>query len=376
MKIAYILPALTHYGGAERIIVEKANYMAEFFNYNVYIITLFQDQKSANCYHLFKTIKQFNLSIPYHLQYNYRYPKRLWKKIIIYNYMRKKLTKTIHTIGPDILVGVSYSKAELVSTIRCDSKKVIECHEPRAFHFNIQNRSFTHKLYAKYFYFKIIEKNADLIVTLTNESKNQWKKAKQVEVIPNFSTMQIKQFSTCKDKRIIAVGRLREEKGFFRLINIWKVVSEKYSDWQLDIYGEGELMNNLTEFIKANNINNVTLRGRSDNISKEYATSSICVVTSHLEGFSIVLLEALKHGLPCIAFDCPYGPRHIIEDEKCGFLIEDGNNKQFIEKLCHLIEDEQLRKKFSTAAIARAKLFDTDIIMKQWRNLFEKIAKQ
>lgn len=377
MKIVYVLPALTHYGGAERIVVEKANYMAKILNYDVYIINLFQDDNTANCFHLHEKVKQINLSIPYHIQYLYKYPKRLWKKTSINAYMRKTLTQTILSISPDILVGVSYSKAELVSTLQCNAKKVIECHEPRAFHTsNIIKGSLISKFYLKHFYFKAIEKYADMIVTLTEEDKKQWNKAKRVEVIPNFSTMQIIRQSACEAKRVIAVGRLREEKGFERLISIWKVVSENHSDWQLDIYGEGPLMHHLTNLIKNDHVHNVTLRGKSDNISQEYATSSICVVTSHLEGFSIVILEALKHGLPCIAFDCPYGPRNIIEDRKCGFLIEDGNNNQFIEKLNTLIEDEQLRQHFSYAAIERARHFDTDTIMKQWKELFESLLAQ
>lgn len=377
MRIVYVLPALTHYGGAERIVVEKANYMAEHFNYDVHIINLFQDNNTTNCLHLHEKVKQINLSIPYHIQYLYKYPIRLWKKTSINAYMRKALTQTINSISPDIIVGVSYSKAELVSTIQCNAKKVIECHEPRAFHTsNIIKGSFISKFYLKHIYFKVIEKNADMVVTLTEEDKLQWNKAKRVEVIPNFSTMQIKQQSACKCKRVIAVGRLREEKGFERLLSIWKVVSEKHSDWQLDIYGEGPLQYHLDNIIDTDQVHNVTLRGKSDNISQEYANSSVCVVTSLLEGFSIVILEALKHGLPCIAFDCPYGPRHIIEDGKCGFLVEDSNINQFIEKLNILIEDEQLRQHFSYAAIERARHFDTDTIMKQWKELFESLLAQ
>jgi glycosyltransferase involved in cell wall biosynthesis len=82
------------------------------------------------------------------------------------------------------------------------------------------------------------------------------------------------------------------------------------------------------------------------------------------------------HGVPCVAFDCPYGPRNIIEDGKCGFLIEEGNNQLFIEKLSHLIEDEPLRQQFSQAALQQAKCFDADKIMKKWKDLFEEIIAE
>ena len=83
----------------------------------------------------------------------------------------------------------------------------------------------------------------------------------------------------------------------------------------------------------------------------------------------------MMHGVPCVAFDCPNGPRNIIKNNQCGFLIENGNNNQFAERLCNLIESQQLRKQFSYAAIERAKLFNIDIIMNQWKSLFESLCQ-
>ena len=76
-------------------------------------------------------------------------------------------------------------------------------------------------------------------------------------------------------------------------------------------------------------------------------------------------------GVPCVAFDCPFGPGSIINDASNGFLVEDGDTILFAERLCQLIEDEQLRKQFSKAAIEKSLLFDPDSIMNQWNNIFE-----
>lgn len=374
MTIVYILPSLEHNGGAERIISEKANYIAEYFGHSVYMITLFQNNGSLNYYHLSSKVHQINLDIPYHTQYNYKYPKRLWIKFHINCNMRKQLSQTVNMINPDILIGVSYSKAELICSIPCKAKKIIECHEPKSLiSSKIYNGSLFSKLYTKYYYFKSIEQRADLIVTLTNEGKKEWEKAKRVEAIPNFSSMSISQYSTCTTKKIIAVGRLREEKGFDRLIDIWKMISEKYPDWQLNIFGEGYLKDELNNKIKTSNLKNITLQGSTSNISKEYSTSSICVSTSYLEGFSLTLLEAMRHGVPCVAFNCPYGPANIIKNDLCGYLIDNNNNSLFAEKLCALIEDESLRHKFSQECLKQVKLFDVDIIMKQWQDLFKSL---
>ena len=377
MKIVYIISTIAKKGGAERIITEKANYLTEHWGYDISIVTLFQEENEKNLYPIHKKIRQINLDIPFYTQYSYKYPIRLWKKYIINYRMRKLLAETINGINPDIIIGVSYSHAEKISTIPCRAKKIIECHEPRILFNSISGLdSFQSKLYSKLFYFRTIEKNADLIVTLTNEDAHQWNKAKRIAVIPNFSIMHITQYSTCEAKRIITVGRLSKEKGFERLINIWGNVSKKHPDWALDIFGEGSYRSNLEKLIETNQVKNVTLRGITDNISQEYATSSICVVTSYLEGFSLVILEAMKHGLPCVAFDCPYGPRHIIEDGKCGYLVKDGNNNDFEEKLNRLIDNRQLRMEFSRAAIERSKVFNTDVIMKQWHELFNALISK
>ena len=133
------------------------------------------------------------------------------------------------------------------------------------------------------------------------------------------------------------------------------------------------MYNTLMALIKIYKAKNLTIHTFTPNISLEYAKSSICAVTSYFEGFSLVILEALRHGVPCVAFDCPFGPRSIISDSSCGFLVENGDIKLFAKRLCLLIENEQLRQDFSKAAIEQAKSFNVDVIMRQWKSLFESL---
>ena len=86
-----------------------------------------------------------------------------------------------------------------------------------------------------------------------------------------------------------------------------------------------------------------------------------------------MLLEAMSHGVPCVSFDCPFGPRNIIDDEVNGFLVRDGDIKRYAERLCLLIENENLRKQFSNNAIEKAKAFDVNIIMDKHRKLYEEM---
>jgi len=382
MKIVFITESLVLLGGTEKILTEKANYLAQHFGYDVTIITCTQPNDQPNAFPLSKVVKQINLGIPYYMQYRYGYPKRLWIKIKIGKELKEKITEAIRQLTPDILISTVGFRADHISKIDCKAKKIIECHEARYFvKADLdRRRSFFTRLYVNLYkrqkYIQTIEKNADVIVTLTDGDKQLWKKAKHVEVIPNFSTMQVSHYSDYKNKRIIAVGRLSPEKGYERLFEVWRLVSSKYSDWVLDIFGEGKLHNDLNRSIQKSGLKNIHIHHATTNISQEYTNSSIYVMTSRLEGFGLALLEAMKHGLPCIAFDCPFGPGSIIIDNQNGYLIEDDNITLFAEKLSLLMESEDTRKAFSAAAIERAKDFAVDSVMNKWKLLFEKIVEQ
>ena len=378
MKVVYVFSTLAKTGGTERIITEKANYLAEQFGYDVIIINCYQKNDDINHFIISKKIKQVNLGIPYFSQYKHKYPKRLWVKWHLNLQIKFNVIQQIHNIDPDILIGISFFRANLVSTIKCRAKKIIECHEVKTFtHSGInQKRSFISRAYLKiwrFFYFRTIERNADAIITLTEGDKMLWKHTKYIDVIPNFSTMIIKSYSSNTAKRVIAVGRLEWEKGFGRLIEAWGIVSSKHPDWQLDIYGEGSMRDTLISLAKFYKLKNLTIHNATSDISQEYATSSICAFSSYFEGFSLVLLEAMKHGVPCVAFDCPFGPRSIINDGYDGFLVENGETKLFAERLCRLIEDEDLRKLFSKASIEKSQTYKVDVIMNRWKTFFEQL---
>jgi glycosyltransferase involved in cell wall biosynthesis len=58
------------------------------------------------------------------------------------------------------------------------------------------------------------------------------------------------------------------------------------------------------------------------NIEEKYAESSIFVLSSRYEGFGMVLIEAMSFGIPCVSFNCNYGPSDIIKNNEDGFLAK------------------------------------------------------
>ena len=381
MKIVYIIDSLALKGGAERIITEKMNYLATIYNYDVSVITYYQFHE-PNTYPLSCKVKQINLSIPFYQQYRYSYPKRLCHKWGFYRQLQIELQQTVNSINPDILIGVGYTLADVVCSIKCHAAKIIESHEARMYtqspllHKNTSLFSTIYAILNRKIYLNIVEKRADAVVTLTKGDALEWKNAKRVEIIPNFSIMPISNLSNGESKRVIAIGRLEWQKGYDKLIDIWKLVSPTHSDWQLDIYGEGSLEADLKKRINEAGLINVTIHPFTHNISQEYASSSICVLTSRFEGFSLVLLEAMRHGLPCVTFDCPFGPKELIDDNKCGYVIENDNINQFAERLNYLIDNQQVRKRFAKEALMKSRKYNVDNIMNLWKERTKKPGRQ
>ena len=377
MRVVYVIDSLASKGGAERILSEKMNYLAAHFGYEVYVITCYQNvAHDKNAYPLSENVTQINLNIPYYSQYHTRYPMRLWVKHQIYRRLQRELTDAVKRIDPDVLVGLGYFNADLVTSIRCRARKVVESHEARIFTMSDHglSRSLLSRLFMRYYkrrYFHRVEQQADVVVTLTSGDAQEWQRARRVEVIPNFTMMEVPQPSTCESKQVIAVGRLEWQKGFDRLVEVWQKVEAAHPDWQLSIYGSGTLKNALLHQIQQLALHQVAIHDFTPSIAEAYSKSSIFVLSSRFEGFGLVLIEAMKAGLPCVTFDCPFGPSDVVVDGECGFVVVDGDIQQMADKLCLLMDDAALRQQFSQGALARTKEFDVDVVMQRWKTLFE-----
>lgn len=196
----------------------------------------------------------------------------------------------------------------------------------------------------------------------------------QCVYIPNIIDKIPKKVSSLETKRIVSVGRLSPEKGYMDLLKVFSVIANKYPTWHLDIIGDGVEKERLEKFINNHELNErVTLHGfqNKDYIDKILHDSSIYVMTSYTESFGIVLLEAMSHGLPCIAFDSAEGARELINSGMNGYLIKNRSYAAMIKKIEDLMKNKNVRKKIGLAGRDSIKIYTSEIVGEQWYNLIE-----
>lgn len=213
------------------------------------------------------------------------------------------------------------------------------------------------------------------IVTLTEGDKKDKDRVSGCNaiVIPNPLTIKNPCFSTCEHKRIIIPARFTEQKGIIPFLPYWKVIEQKHPDWEFHIFGEGPQEKTIFDIKEKNNLKNLFIHKFSSNIKKEIAESSILILPSMFEGFPTTLVEAMTCGVPCVAFDCKYGPSDIIKDGEDGFVVEFKNYEQFVERINTLIENENLRKAMGEKARINIQRYDINTVMKKWEDLFNNI---
>ncbi len=169
--------------------------------------------------------------------------------------------------------------------------------------------------------------------------------------------------------RIIAIGRLTEQKNFSLLIEAFDVVLQKLPELELLIFGEGPLRNRLQNEINVKRLEkNIKLVGITDQMFHEFSAASMFVQSSFYEGQSNALIEVMVHGIPVISMYYD-GVEEVIQHGQNG-LICYGTYKDLADMIIELIKDEDKRIKLGSNAIKLADDFDLDKIYFLWENLF------
>ena len=188
--------------------------------------------------------------------------------------------------------------------------------------------------------------------------------------VPHLCTFKVENRNSLDTKIALNVGRYTADKRQAELVKIWSNVPKKQG-WQLWIVGKGEEEENLREIITELNLeNSVKLVPPSSDIASIYKKASLFLFSSWKEGFGMVILEAMSFGIPCISYDCPSGPRDLIENNVNGILIENNNQSMFSTSIEKIINDDNALQCMGENAFNTVKNWDNDGIIKKWAKIF------
>lgn len=182
--------------------------------------------------------------------------------------------------------------------------------------------------------------------------------------------------NTGKDYVLIGVGRLTEQKGYYKMLKVIKEV-RNHLPVKLFILGEGPEKTSIQKEIKDLELEHcVYLAGFVSNPWAWMKRADLYLSTSIYEGFHLTIAEAMACGTPPIVMDCDYGPREIIEEDTNGFLIPPGDVGAMAGAVTDLLKDKQKRKKIAFNARKRAEDFDIEKIVSQYEYVFDKVLSR
>jgi glycosyltransferase involved in cell wall biosynthesis len=380
MKILYVINKMEKLAGIERILSCKMNYLSEESTHQIYLVT-YEQFNQALSFQLNDKIIYRPINAPIPQREGLTVLKWLKAYFSSRKTFRREFYNILGNIHPEIVICTGYAHPVLdiiIDTSRKINTKIIVESHVKGDTVSMNKYFFNHTLaylfsfWDSYIYKKI--KKADCVVTLTNEDKEFWKPYSQrVEVIPNVLTITPHKVTDYRVKRVIAAGRYVHQKGFDLLLEAWHLIDESYNDWQLYIFGN-ESRTPFQRIVDKYEMNsNVHLMPATKDIVEEFSKSSIFVLSSRFEGFGLVLAEAMSCGLPCVSFDCPYGPRDIITDGEDGILVENSNVKALSKAIERLIADENLRQSMGEKAIINVARYNSSNIMNRWEKLFSSL---
>lgn len=355
MKIVYLSTNITGSGGVARVTADKTNYFIEKWGHEVFVIST-NDLRDEPFF-------KFNSKIKFHFIATKMHGlSSLWR-------LYKQINDLLTSINPEIIVindnGIKAYFAPFL--IRAKIPLFLEVHGAVKFSFYKTHSRLKSMLISKYIDFSAAY--FERVILLNSESKSEWKTAK-LTVIPNFTALDSTEEMTIEQNRIIAIGRISTQKGYDRMLAIWKKIAEYYPEWSLHIYGkvEDEL---LYDQLLRVQVSNVYFHGESVDVLSELKKSKFFIHTAYFEGMPMVLLEAMAHGVTGVAFDVPFGIKEIITHEYNGLVVYDNNEDEFIRQLKRLINDIDLRNQLRSNTKKSIKSFREEMVMPLWEQLFQ-----
>ena len=383
MKILIMHRSFALVGGAERVITDKANYLAK--DGHQLMLVSYEQGLHPLPYELHSSVQYKDLDCRFFTLSKYSLPMHLYHYYRLRSRFRKNLRAVVHEFNPDVVVLASDWQTLMGAVVDVVSPVPVIAEFHNTYDYVMRKVGTSEgwlkaKLIQLYYRqtIKSLGKCAQLVVLTESDARGWRQHFQNVTVIPNPVTLYPDVIDDVpKDPgRIIFVGRFNHEKRIDRLITAFSLIADKYPYWHVDIFGDGNEKQNLL-----NQIREMKLEGRviihdpTKAIFDEYKRSEMLVLCSEHEASPLVLVEAMACGVPCVSLDCPNGPREIIQDGETGLLAKNGDVENLSAKIEWLITHEPERKEMGRNARRYAATRKQDVVMEKWENLYTAIKK-
>lgn len=378
MRLLIIHRSFALVGGAERVITDKANYLAKE-GHQLMLVSYEQGQHPLP-YELHPSVQYKDLDCRFFTLSKYSAPMHLYHFFRLKRRFRENLRSVVLDFNPDVVVLASDWQLLMGALVETVSPIPVIAEFHNTYDYVMRKvgvsegwlKSKVTQLYYRRT-IKNLRKCAKLVVLTESDALGWRQHFKNVTVIPNPVTQYPDVIDDVpKDPgRIIYVGRFNHEKRIDRLITAFSLIADKYPDWHVDIFGDGnEKEKLLHQILEMNLEGRVIIHEPTSAIYDEYKRSELLVLCSEHEASPLVLVEAMACGVPCVSLDCPNGPREIIKDGDNGLLAKNDDVADLSEKIEWLISHTKDRKDMGYRARLYAATRKQDVVMEKWENLY------
>jgi glycosyltransferase involved in cell wall biosynthesis len=374
MRIVFVLRAVVLSGGIERVFIDKANWMASH-GHGVLFLTYEQGLHPFS-FPLNTAVCHEDLECRFFTVYQKSVFTRPIRKLLMKYRFKKRLHAIIEKFRPDVM-AIPCNLEEFQKVAISMNQYVPVVYESHSTFLDImeENASWAHRFWQRMKHRCV--KKCDLVISLTEGDAFCWRKyVNRVCVLPNPLTSYIFHPVVRDNARIICAGRLTQTKRFDRVIDAFSMIADKYPEWVVDIFGEGDLHEQLQKQIAECHLTDrMIIKPPTRYIYAEYQNSSFFVLGSDYESFGLVLIEAMACGIPVVSVNCPFGPVEIIDDGVTG-LLSGNTPKDLSEKMEWMITHEAERQEMGRQAHHAAARYQQDVVMKQWVDAYLSVLKE
>ena len=335
------------------------------------IADVFSDRFSA----VYKPLNMVNRRIGF---LNNALGKQIAKRLYFKTKELEKLASWINENGFDVVIGATASYALLVAFIadKISAKAIGWMHST----YDGYYRKRGNNLYGLEHLNGAMLGRLDRIFVLNGCDKRIFEKKCGVkcEILHNPICFELEGEPTPKCYDLAFVGRLNKKvKGLDFLVEIIKELKcLGMEDIRCVVVGDGSSKAFLEKSIKKYRLtDNIELVGFQKDAAKYYQESRVLLSTSRWEGFGMTITEAMKYGVPCVAFDND-GPAEIIKNGENGVLIPRYNVGEFAEQVKRCLQDNEKYSVLSQNAKKRAVDFSIDAISDRFLHLIEVVCNE